>query len=543
MLPGMTTPTPVQQAEALWVRAHEHVRRGDFAPAVRDLAACFKLLQTAGDPRLPEVHRRWTEVHKLAVEEAAQGRTAPATPAVTAAPSLEAEAEAAANAGNLEEAISLYERALHNRPDNELVRERLMELRNARPRAAELGVVSPTSPTSQAEPTSPTPDARAEPTQATQAAITGEAIAAAIDIDFDIDSAPMRPAPGPQAGDGPGLAGETQLEEDIHAAATLVPAPSRAAEDTTPPAAVVDEASLADVGAAAQGAHSAVEAVEVVEVVDGGTVEAPAVASSAANPYAEAESGWGDAPVESVAVESVAVESVAVESVAVESVAVESVAVESVAALDTIIVDTAALESAPLATIIVDTAALEASSDDVAALDTITVDTAALESAPLATIIVDTAALEAHDGDADQAESSTTNPYHEAETGWGDTSGEIGLPLEAQPHAQGPGGLSASTAPPMAADDAPVGMRSIEVAIDTGGVVTTAEANELPIAEDVVVVDDDMSVEPIVSTLPMAGEAVMADHMPVDTVDDTVDDPVALLETLLQRVRQNRRAA
>ena len=522
MLPVMTTPTPVQQAEALWVRAHEHVRRGDFAPAVRDLAACFKLLQTAGDPRLPEVHRRWTEVHKLAVEEAAQGRTAPATPAVTAAPSLEAEAEAAANAGNLEEAISLYERALHSRPDNELVRERLMELRNARPRAAELGVVSTTSTTSgaQAEPTSTststTSDAQAEPTQATQAAITGEAIAAAIDIDieFDIDSAPMRPAPGPQDGDGPGLAGETQPDEDIHAAATLVPAPSREAEHTTPPAAVVEEASFADVGAVAQGAHCAVE---VVEVVDSGTVEAPAGASSAANPYAEADTGWGDPPVESAAVESAAVESVAVES----------------AAVDTVIVDTAALESAPLDTIIVDTAALEASSDD----------DAALVSAPLDTIIVDTAALEANDGDADQPESSTANPYHEAETGWGDTSGETRLPLEAQPHEQGPGGLSASTAPPMAADDAPVGMRSIDVAIDMGGAVTTAEANELPITEDVVVVDDDMSVEPIVSTLPMAAEAVMADHMPVDTVDDTVDDPAALLETLLQRVRQNRRAA
>jgi hypothetical protein len=113
------------------------------------------------------------------------------------------------------------------------------------------------------------------------------------------------------------------------------------------------------------------------------------------------------------------------------------------------------------------------------------------------------------------------------------------LPLEAQPHEQGPVSLSASAAPPMAEDDAPVGMRSIDVAIDMGGMVTTAEANDLPVADDVVVVDDDMSVEPIVSTLPMAAGAVMTDHMAVDTVDD----PVALLETLLQRVRQNRRAA
>jgi hypothetical protein len=132
----MTTPT-TQQAEALWVTAHEHVRRGDFASATRDLAQCFAILQANNDPRLPEVHRRWTEVHQLAVEEAAQGRPITAQPAQTA-PSLEAEAEAAANAGNLEEAIALYERALAQRPDNELVAERLLELKNARLRAAAL---------------------------------------------------------------------------------------------------------------------------------------------------------------------------------------------------------------------------------------------------------------------------------------------------------------------------------------------------------------------------------------------------------------------
>jgi tetratricopeptide (TPR) repeat protein len=138
---AMTTPT-TQQAEALWVTAHEHVRRGDFASATRDLAQCFALLQANNDPRLPEVHRRWTEVHQLAVEEAAQGKAVAAQPA-QAAPSLEAEAEAAANAGNLEEAIGLYERALAQRPDNELVAERLIELKNARPRAAALTSSAP----------------------------------------------------------------------------------------------------------------------------------------------------------------------------------------------------------------------------------------------------------------------------------------------------------------------------------------------------------------------------------------------------------------
>ena len=135
MLPPMTTTT--QQAEQLWVTAHEHVRRGDFASATRDLAACFAILQEHNDPRLAEVHRRWTEVHQLAVEEAAQGKSAPAA-ATQQAPNLEAEAEAAVNAGDLDGAIALYERALAQRPDNELIAERLIELRNARPRVAEL---------------------------------------------------------------------------------------------------------------------------------------------------------------------------------------------------------------------------------------------------------------------------------------------------------------------------------------------------------------------------------------------------------------------
>ncbi len=137
--PPPEEPTPQQQAEALWLRAHESVRRGDFAAAVRDLAACFKLLQALRDPRLAEVHRRWGEVHKMALEEQAQGRAQAAAPSQKA-PTLEAEAEAAANAGNLEEAIALYEKALALRPDNELVAERLQELKNARPRAQELGV-------------------------------------------------------------------------------------------------------------------------------------------------------------------------------------------------------------------------------------------------------------------------------------------------------------------------------------------------------------------------------------------------------------------
>src|SRR5687767_14757807 len=98
----------VATAEQLWARAHEHVKRGDFAQAVRDLAACFQILQTHNDPRVYEVHRRWTEVHQMYLEDGA--REQPAQKAA-ANPSVEAEAEAAANAGDLDRAIALYEDA------------------------------------------------------------------------------------------------------------------------------------------------------------------------------------------------------------------------------------------------------------------------------------------------------------------------------------------------------------------------------------------------------------------------------------------------
>ena len=121
--------------ETLWNRAHDHVRRGDFASAVRDLAQCFQLLQAAGDPRVYEVHKRWTEVHKLYMEDG-QRQVVPKEP--EKAPSIEAEAEAAANAGDLDKAISLYREAVQQSPDNELIQERLLELTQARARADDL---------------------------------------------------------------------------------------------------------------------------------------------------------------------------------------------------------------------------------------------------------------------------------------------------------------------------------------------------------------------------------------------------------------------
>ena len=126
----------IAQAEQLWTRAHEHVKRGEFAEAVRDLAQAFQILQAANDPRLYEVHRRWTEVHQMYVEDGARQQQAQAQAQQT--PSIEAQAEAAANAGELEKAITLYQELVRARPDHELARERLQELLQARTRAQDL---------------------------------------------------------------------------------------------------------------------------------------------------------------------------------------------------------------------------------------------------------------------------------------------------------------------------------------------------------------------------------------------------------------------
>lgn len=139
--------TETLTVEELWQRAHELVRRGDFANAVRDLSLCYQTLQAQQDPRLYEVHKRWTEVHQLYLEDGARS----SEPAAQTNPSLEAEAEAAANAGELERAIELYEAAAAQSPGNELVRERLGELRAARRRALELS--SPPTPATPAQAT------------------------------------------------------------------------------------------------------------------------------------------------------------------------------------------------------------------------------------------------------------------------------------------------------------------------------------------------------------------------------------------------------
>jgi hypothetical protein len=126
--------TDIATAEMLWVRAHDAVRRGELASAVKDLSRCYEILHAQNDPRVYEVHRRWTEVHQMYLED---GAREPA-PAVDAENTLEKQAEAKANAGDLDGAIALYQQAADAQPHNELVSERLHELIAAKRRADEL---------------------------------------------------------------------------------------------------------------------------------------------------------------------------------------------------------------------------------------------------------------------------------------------------------------------------------------------------------------------------------------------------------------------
>ena len=90
-------PKTAQHAEQLWVRAHQLVHKNDLANAIRDLAACFEILQTLRDPRLYEVHKRWTELHQLYVRRA-KSPPSSMTSAQASSQSQQARASASASA-------------------------------------------------------------------------------------------------------------------------------------------------------------------------------------------------------------------------------------------------------------------------------------------------------------------------------------------------------------------------------------------------------------------------------------------------------------
>lgn len=86
----------IQMAEQLWVRAHELIKTGNLAQSVRDLAKCYELLKAAQDPRLPQVHRRWIEVHQLYLARAQQAAGATPHHAAAASPQVVSAAGSAA---------------------------------------------------------------------------------------------------------------------------------------------------------------------------------------------------------------------------------------------------------------------------------------------------------------------------------------------------------------------------------------------------------------------------------------------------------------
>ena len=457
----MTTPTPTQQAEALWIRAHEHVRRGEFAPAVRSLAACFKILQQLGDPRLPEVHRRWTEVHALALEDVAHQKAAAAkTTSASQTTTLEAEAEAAANSGDLERAIALLERALSERPDNELVRERLSELKNARSRARELGA------------TVKTDDDAAAAEAARRAAADEEVARRAAD-----EEAARRAA-----------------EEEAARRAEEEEAARRAAEE----ARLADEARRLE--------EERAEAARMAAIAD-----AARVADLEATHLAAAE-----------AARLAAIADAAIASAAPAHLDDSEAAQLAAIADDAIDVD---LASGPVAV---------APGPDIHSATTL------VPAFPQAEVDVGSGLVIANDDGAPSLELETER--RPVEVG-GPTGGEIverdlppgpGIELELDHSAQG---ATIGVAPLMAADDAPIGMPSLDVQIDMGDMVSAAVADNLPVAaDDLVLVGDDGLVEEAAS---QASGLITAerDH------DALPEDPLALLQTLLTRIQANRRAA
>ena len=534
MLPPMTTTT--QQAEQLWVTAHEHVRRGDFASATRDLAACFAILQEHNDPRLAEVHRRWTEVHQLAVEEAAQGKSAPAA-ATQQAPNLEAEAEAAVNAGDLDGAIALYERALAQRPDNELIAERLIELRNARPRVAELTSSSSSSSSSSRDAVATIDLEDPQVSEPATTIVRDEAVERRIAVEPIVDD---------EVGD----------IGDIHEAVTLVP--QRPASEMRVPQWGEDLLSTtAEAPITGQDPRwNTVDAPAVVDDVDPFADfddDLPAITGTA-----EPESAPRSPPEPEPSIET-ALEQVAGDDSRWDAASTSSIEPatatdpfadlgESLSATPSIVpaaepsiapataTDPFADPGAPVsATPSISPAAEQITGDDPRWGASATPSTSA--------------AAEQITGDDPRWATPSTPSFEPAaeqvsgdDPRWGAPSTPSFEPAAEQVSGDDPrwGAPSTpTTAPLMAAEDAPVGMPSLDISIDMGASVSGAEADELPVEiDDLDMIEDDVVDAAPVSSLPAAAVvAVTGDD------DELPSDPTAMLEALLLRVRNNRRAA
>lgn len=113
------------ERQALEQSIDRHIRRGEFADAaraLRSLQAAFPEEPSIG-VRLAELETQLSPADRIASMRPT-ARAAAATPQQSPVDS----AEAFASAGRFQEALEIYQQLLAQRPDSELVRERIAEL-------------------------------------------------------------------------------------------------------------------------------------------------------------------------------------------------------------------------------------------------------------------------------------------------------------------------------------------------------------------------------------------------------------------------------
>lgn len=120
----------VKQAESLWFKAHESIRAGNLPQAARELAESFEILKELQDPRLRQVHEKWVDVYRI-LESDTKSISAPQQQATQEFSTLQAQAEEAANRGDLTDAIRIYQAIVTQDDTNELALERFHELNAA----------------------------------------------------------------------------------------------------------------------------------------------------------------------------------------------------------------------------------------------------------------------------------------------------------------------------------------------------------------------------------------------------------------------------
>lgn len=242
-----TEPGSTQEAEQLWIEAHEDLGRGDYANAVRGLARCYEILLALDDPRVHEVHQRWTEIHQLYAEEAARLAAGTETAVVgDDGAALTADVLPADPGSDAASAAALdpVADAATDDPAAALVGFANADGTAPPPAGAAAAATDATFSSVFAEPAAfAAANAGASPAAITDA-LSGALADATPGLGFegavvgvpDVGTAdPADPAAGPPGPDGP---------EDIHASPTLVPGPATAAPPMAPGEAPVGMMSL-----------------------------------------------------------------------------------------------------------------------------------------------------------------------------------------------------------------------------------------------------------------------------------------------------------